>query len=56
MPGDLDLKRRNTQEMLGWGPVSRLVKSGHWNLQSTGDEEKFVEEVRLAGVLDYKGN
>lgn len=56
MPGDLDLKRRNTQEMLGWGPFSRLVKSGHWNLQSTGDEEKLVEEVRLAGVLDYKGN
>ncbi|KIW84557.1 hypothetical protein Z517_03807 [Fonsecaea pedrosoi CBS 271.37] len=53
--GDTDLKRRNIQEMLGWGPFNRLPQSGHWNLQSVGDEDKFVEEVRLAGTLDYTG-
>ncbi|KIW96580.1 uncharacterized protein Z519_01971 [Cladophialophora bantiana CBS 173.52] len=53
--GDADLKRRNIQEMLGWGPFNRLPQSGHWNLQSVGDEDKFVEEVRLAGMLDYTG-
>lgn len=54
MRGDVDLKRRNIQEMLGWGPFNRLPQSGHWNLQSM-DEEKFVEELRLAGTLDYTG-
>lgn len=49
--GDIHLKRRNTQEMLGWGPFNREAKSGHWNLQAIGNEEKFVEEVRLAGTL-----
>ena len=53
--GELDLKRRNIQEMLGWGPFNRLPQSGHWNLQSVGDEERFVEEIRLAGTLDYTG-
>ncbi|KIX93324.1 uncharacterized protein Z520_10967 [Fonsecaea multimorphosa CBS 102226] len=53
--GDTDLKRRNIQEMLGWGPFNRLPQSGHWNLQLMGDEDKFVEEVRLAGMLDYTG-
>ncbi|KIX00185.1 uncharacterized protein Z518_10323 [Rhinocladiella mackenziei CBS 650.93] len=53
--GDIDLKRRNIQEMLGWGPFNRQPHSGHWNLQAMGDEEKFVEEVRLAGTLDYTG-
>jgi hypothetical protein len=55
MQGDLDLKRRNIQEMLGWGPFNRVPQSGHWNLQTVGDEEKFVEEMRLAGTLDYTG-
>lgn len=49
--GDIYLKRRNAQEMLGWGPFNRAPKSGHWNLQTVGNEEKFVEEVRLAGTL-----
>ncbi|KAI1621458.1 hypothetical protein EDD37DRAFT_118367 [Exophiala viscosa] len=53
--GDVDLKRRNVQEMLGWGPFNRQPHSGHWNLQTVGNEEKFVEEIRLAGVLDYTG-
>lgn len=53
--GDIDLKRRNTQEMLGWGPFNRQPKSGHWNLHTIGDEEKFMEEVRLAGTLDVNG-
>ncbi|KAJ9628113.1 hypothetical protein H2204_009515 [Knufia peltigerae] len=53
--GNIDLKRRNIQEMLGWGPFNREPKSGHWNLHTLGDEEKFVEEIRLAGTLDYTG-
>ena len=53
--GDIDLKRRNIQEMLGWGPFNRLSQSGHWNLHTVGDEEKFVDEMRLAGTLDYTG-
>ncbi len=53
--GEIDLKRRNIQEMLGWGPFNRLPQSGHWNLQSLGDEDRFVEEIRLAGTLDYTG-
>lgn len=53
--GEVDLKRRNVQEMLGWGPFNRQPQSGHWNLQTHGDEEKYVEEIRLAGVLDYTG-
>ncbi|OCT46502.1 putative TBC domain protein [Cladophialophora carrionii] len=55
MEGNLDLKRRNTQEMLGWGPFNRLPRSGHWNLQTVGDEDRFVDEIRLAGTLDYTG-
>ena len=53
--GDVDLKRRNIQEMLAWGPFNRLPVSGHWTLHGVGDEEKFVEEIRLAGTLDYTG-
>jgi len=53
--GDGDLKRRNIQEMLGWGPFNRLTPSGHWNLHGAGGEDKFIEEVRLAGTLDYTG-
>ena len=55
MQGDIDLKRRNIQEMLGWGPFNRLPQSGHWNLQTIGNEDKFVDEIRLAGTLDYTG-
>jgi hypothetical protein len=53
--GSTDLKRRNIQEMLGWGPFNRQPQSGHWNLHTLGDEERFVEEIRLAGTLDYTG-
>lgn len=53
--GSIDLKRRNIQEMLGWGPFNRQPQSGHWNLHVLGDEERFVEEIRLAGTLDYTG-
>jgi len=49
--GDIHLKRRNAQEMIGWGPFNRAPTSGHWNLQTVGSEENFVEEVRLAGTL-----
>lgn len=55
MRGDVDLKRRNIQEMLGWGPFNRVPQSGHWSLHSVGSEDAFVEEVRLAGTLDYTG-
>lgn len=55
MHGGVDLRRRNIQEMLGWGPYNRQHDSGHWNLASVGEEEKFVEEIRLAGTLDYTG-
>jgi hypothetical protein len=55
MSGNIDLRRRNIQEMLGWGPYNRMPQSGHWNLTSVGSEEHFVGEIRLAGRLDYKG-
>jgi hypothetical protein len=55
MRGGVDLKRRNVQEMLGWGPFNRQPHSGHWDLPAVGDEEQFVEEMRLAGTLDYTG-
>ncbi|EHY51853.1 TBC domain-containing protein C23D3.03c [Exophiala dermatitidis] len=53
--GNHDLKKRNVQEMLGWGPFNRLPQSGHWNLQALGSEDKFMDEVQLAGMLDYTG-
>jgi hypothetical protein len=53
--GDIDLKRRNIQEMLGWGPFNRQTLSGHWKLSTVGDEERFVHEIKLAGTLDYTG-
>ena len=52
--GDIDLKRRNIQEMLGWGPFNRTKPGQYWALHNV-DEEKFVEEIRLAGTLDYRG-
>jgi Rab-GTPase-TBC domain/SBE2, cell-wall formation len=51
--GDIDLRRRNIQEMLAWGPFNRTDKGGHWDLSHI-QEEKFVEEVRMAGQLDYR--
>jgi len=53
--GDIDTRRRNIQEMLGWGPFNRHAGGGHWNLQSVGDEDALIEEVRIAGMLDYTG-
>ncbi|EXJ79002.1 hypothetical protein A1O3_08503 [Capronia epimyces CBS 606.96] len=54
--GDVDLKRRNIQEMLGWGPFNRQPHSGHWNFSALGSEDEFMEVVRVAGTLDYTGN
>ena len=51
--GDIDLKRRNIQEMLAWGPFCRTTKGGVWDIRF--DEEKFVEEISVAGMLDYRG-
>lgn len=52
--GDIDLRRRNIQESLGWGPFNR-TNSGYWDLSALGDEELFVEEIRAAGKLDCAG-
>jgi len=52
--GDIHLRRRNIQEMLGWGPFNR-TQTGYWNLDSLGNGDKFVEEVRAAGRLDCAG-
>lgn len=53
--GDIDLKRRNVQEMLGWGPFNRTDRGAYWKLNSIGGEDAFVEEIRTAGKLDYTG-
>lgn len=53
--GDVDLRRRNIQEMLGWGPVGR-TDSGYWKLETLGGGDSFVEEIRAAGKLDCAGN
>lgn len=45
--GDIDLRRRNIQEMLGWGPCNRDA-SGYWKLEC----EPFIDEIRAAGKLD----
>ena len=45
--GDVDLRRRNIQEMLGWGPCNRDA-SGYWKLEG----ESFIDEIRAAGKLD----
>ena len=52
--GDIDLKRRNIQEMLAWGPFNRTRPGQYWHLPNI-DEERFVEEIRLAGTLNYRG-
>lgn len=51
--GTMDTKRRNVQEMLGWGPHGRV--QGYWDVYATGDQDAFMEEVREAGKLDYTG-
>lgn len=53
--GDIHLRRRNIQEMLGWGPFNR-DGSGYWKLDTPGgDGDSFVEDVRAAGRLDTAG-
>lgn len=52
--GDIHLRRRNIQEMLGWGPFNRS-ESGYWKLDTPGDGDSFVEEIRAAGKLDTAG-
>lgn len=51
--GDIDLRRRNIQEMLAWGPFNRNTLGGHWDLHHI-NQEKFVDEIRVAGELDYR--
>lgn len=51
--GTLDTKRRNIQDMLGWGPYGRV--QGYWDLQAAGNQDAFMDEVREAGKLDYTG-
>lgn len=53
--GDIHLRRRNIQEMLGWGPFNR-DESGYWKFDTPiGDGDSFVEEIRAAGRLDTAG-
>ncbi|KAK5952676.1 hypothetical protein OHC33_006268 [Knufia fluminis] len=54
LQGDIDLRRRNIQEMLGWGPFNR-TNSGYWKLDALGDGDSFVEEIRAAGRLNCAG-
>lgn len=51
--GDVDLRRRNIQEMLAWGPFNRTPTSGQWDLAHV-NQDKFVEEIRVAGELNYQ--
>ena len=55
--GGFDTKRRNVQEMLGWGPFGRTAIGGYWDLTAVpgGNVEGFVDEVREVGKLDYTG-
>lgn len=54
--GDIHLRRRNIQEMLGWGPFNR-DESGYWRFDVVEgtDGDSFVEEIRAAGRLDTAG-
>lgn len=52
--GDIHLRRRNIQEMLGWGPFNR-TENGYWKFDTAGDGDSFVEEIRAAGRLDAAG-
>jgi hypothetical protein len=51
--GNVDLKRRNIQEMLAWGPFGRTVPGEYWTIETS--EELFVEEIAVAGKLNYRG-
>lgn len=44
-------KREAVVEMLGWGPGGRESDGFYWNVG--GDVEKFMEEVREAGKVNY---
>lgn len=53
--GDIHLRRRNIQEMLGWGPFNR-DRTGYWKPDAPGgDGDSFVEDIRAAGRLDTAG-
>lgn len=52
--GDVHLRKRNIQELLGWGPFER-VNGGYWNLAASGNGDTFVESIRKAGKLDCVG-
>ncbi|KPI45720.1 TBC domain-containing protein [Cyphellophora attinorum] len=52
--GNVDLRRRNIQEMLAWGPFNRTRPGEYWDLAHIA-EQSFVEEVQIAGKLDYRG-
>lgn len=52
--GDVHLRRRNIQEMLGWGPFNR-GDSGYWKFDTPGDGDSFIEDIRAAGRLDTAG-
>lgn len=52
--GDIHLRRRNIQEMLGWGPFNR-DQSGYWKFDIPGGGDSFVEDIRAAGRLDTAG-
>ena len=54
LQGDIDLRRRNIQEMLGWGPFNR-TESGYWKLNESGTCDTFVADIRAAGRLDCTG-
>lgn len=49
--GDVDSCRRNTQEMLGWGPYNR-IHGGYFELASAGSCDTFVDLIQAAGRLD----
>ncbi|KAK5076270.1 hypothetical protein LTR64_006252 [Lithohypha guttulata] len=53
--GDVHLRRRNIQEMLGWGPYNR-TGSGYWKFDSLNNCDLFVDGIRAAGRLDYTGH
>lgn len=52
--GNIDLRRRNIQEMLAWGPFNRTTPGEYWQLSHIG-EDNFVEDISWAGKLDYRG-
>lgn len=54
--GDIHLRRRNIQEMLGWGPFNRVDTGFYWKFDDlNGNGDSFVEDIRAAGRLDTAG-